>query len=741
MKISKTIAILFMLLFISRCAFGQDKKISQLTALPSISGNEYIPCEISGNNYYLTPNQIYYWFTTTGACVPLSGTSNIAPLTGTIEFRGSNNKILIGDSVGSYNLFAGNTLNAATATNISNININNLGSIAIKAINDTLQAGCNYSNGEILTYCSDGDNTTTTKLYPDSFIISGFNNFRGAEYDIDYSANFTHRSLINKGWAASNFLPITNSITINGITKALNPSPSFTTSSLSGTGFVYQSGSTTSYTTSIPNASLANSTISGISLGSNLFSHSNGYGIGGTPFNGSSAQSWTTDTTVIGSKPYITAKLAGKLANTGSITINGSTQTFSSNPSFTVSGGITSPTTYTPYGIPVMTNSTTVKSFKIFSLSDTLNGRPQIGNTNIPFASTGITNPYDLNIYNDAALNSTLEGGNTVISMAGYNTHTTGGGYGPSIQFSKNNGTSASPTQPVAGTELGSLYFGTQQTNGTVGSFVSGAVARVFATEAWTTGINGGTQILFEVCKNNAGAGGLFQTAMLIDNTSFVGFGLNSSAPSYPVHCVTTSSVAAYAGKFQMNAIGSPASSGTGGLYGLNQSTNTGVNISQGGANLGLEGIANGTTAGHNSGVFGYAYNSSAINTGVTGSGAGIGAYNSIGVLGVTNSSGTFNIGVMAYIGSSDPTSTQAKSSALCVDNGGNSVPVAIFGVNGTTKLSISSSGILQYNTNTTGSGTALLGTNCPATTVSAPYTWLQMQSSDGNTVYVPAWK
>lgn len=50
--------------------------------------------------------------------------------------------------------------------------------------------------------------------------------------------------------------------------------------------------------------------------------------------------------------------------------------------------------------------------------------------------------------------------------------------------------------------------------------------------------------------------------------------------------------------------------------------------------------------------------------------------------------------------------------------------------------------GILKYaGTNTAGSGSAALGSNSPAVTNTAPYTWFQMQSSDGSTVYVPAWK
>ena len=47
----------------------------------------------------------------------------------------------------------------------------------------------------------------------------------------------------------------------------------------------------------------------------------------------------------------------------------------------------------------------------------------------------------------------------------------------------------------------------------------------------------------------------------------------------------------------------------------------------------------------------------------------------------------------------------------------------------------------IQVSNNATGAGSALLGANCPATTVAAPYTWLKMMSQDGSTVYVPAWK
>jgi hypothetical protein len=40
----------------------------------------------------------------------------------------------------------------------------------------------------------------------------------------------------------------------------------------------------------------------------------------------------------------------------------------------------------------------------------------------------------------------------------------------------------------------------------------------------------------------------------------------------------------------------------------------------------------------------------------------------------------------------------------------------------------------------TTGSGSAALGANCPATTLTAPITWIQMETPSGATVFVPAW-
>lgn len=61
---------------------------------------------------------------------------------------------------------------------------------------------------------------------------------------------------------------------------------------------------------------------------------------------------------------------------------------------------------------------------------------------------------------------------------------------------------------------------------------------------------------------------------------------------------------------------------------------------------------------------------------------------------------------------------------------------------NGTTRICAYFAGPIKHGTTATGSTTALLGTgNCPAITGSAPYTWIPTISSDGSTVYFPAWK
>lgn len=58
------------------------------------------------------------------------------------------------------------------------------------------------------------------------------------------------------------------------------------------------------------------------------------------------------------------------------------------------------------------------------------------------------------------------------------------------------------------------------------------------------------------------------------------------------------------------------------------------------------------------------------------------------------------------------------------------------------TLRNITISGTARFNgTNSTGAGSALFGTNSPASTLTAPYTWITVIVADGSTCYMPVWK
>lgn len=68
--------------------------------------------------------------------------------------------------------------------------------------------------------------------------------------------------------------------------------------------------------------------------------------------------------------------------------------------------------------------------------------------------------------------------------------------------------------------------------------------------------------------------------------------------------------------------------------------------------------------------------------------------------------------------------------------------PQAIFrDTSAASATQISAGGLVQPMVNSTGSGSAALGSNCPATTATAPNTWLKLKNANGDDVWVPAWK
>ncbi len=98
-----------------------------------------------------------------------------------------------------------------------------------------------------------------------------------------------------------------------------------------------------------------------------------------------------------------------------------------------------------------------------------------------------------------------------------------------------------------------------------------------------------------------------------------------------------------------------------------------------------------------------------------------------------------------AFLGGSIPNGGGTGYSGLCANYNSPGHMAFMYG-NSSTTIDIPfifnvSSTMLVTTGNTTGSGTALLSTNSPAVTNTAPYTWIKMVALDGSTVYIPAWK
>lgn len=359
----------------SLVSFGQDKKISQLTPLPSVNGTELIPVAKSGANYYMSSNQLKTFigqFDST-KFIPRAGTYSTYPLYGPIEFSTGTTALWQNSSTGSgFYLGSGNNSDLSSATNSGRAFFNRA-EAKIESIDSSGAFGIvDVTPTNILiqtksgTLELDGGSSPSTKsrfiLSPNSAVIRGGTSFAGIQEYADYSANYTSLSHINKGYADGRYAPISGgaylSSTLNAgkiyvgngsnvgtaVTPSLSATPgtfslattgAFTfpdaatgtrgllnstdwdtfnnkQSALSGTGFVYQSGSTTSYSATIPNSALTNSTFTvngtGMALGTsstitarttNALTAGTGLAFNsGTTFDGSAAKTLSIDNTV-----------------------------------------------------------------------------------------------------------------------------------------------------------------------------------------------------------------------------------------------------------------------------------------------------------------------------------------------------------------------------------------------------------------------------------------------------------
>ena len=108
------------------------------------------------------------------------------------------------------------------------------------------------------------------------------------------------------------------------------------------------------------------------------------------------------------------------------------------------------------------------------------------------------------------------------------------------------------------------------------------------------------------------------------------------------------------------------------------------------------------------------------------------------GKVGIATTSPAYGLDVANGVGLSgtarfyDQTATTGATLVTITAGASQTVASTVLSVGGVVKFA---------GTNSTGSGSALLGANSPATVVSAPYTWIKAIASDGTTVFLPAWK
>lgn len=111
----------------------------------------------------------------------------------------------------------------------------------------------------------------------------------------------------------------------------------------------------------------------------------------------------------------------------------------------------------------------------------------------------------------------------------------------------------------------------------------------------------------------------------------------------------------------------------------------------------------------------------------------------------MVNNTGNVGIGTTTPVYLLDVAKSGASGTARFYDQaatGATRVLITLGAADTTSTQVFEIGGLMKFSgSNSTGANSALLGTNCPAVTFTAPYTWLKVLTSDGSTAYVPAWK
>jgi hypothetical protein len=236
-----------------------------------------------------------------GSFIPLAGTT--APVTGTIEYRGQSGSTAFVDTTGEMLLGYGNRKDLSQASTFGYFDFLPTGDI--QAFTQLGSAGCEFDLthvGWALSY-SLGSNS----------VDFGYSNLNGLKLTTTYTAFAGMQSnSVTDGYINTNQ---------NGFTYLdRNLNDARYNRLLNGTGYLKQSGASTSYIAAIQNSDLANSTISGVSLGSNLFNLTNGYGVTTFTYTGAAAKAIAIDTLAIATKDYVNATARGFVSDTVSPT-------------------------------------------------------------------------------------------------------------------------------------------------------------------------------------------------------------------------------------------------------------------------------------------------------------------------------------------------------------------------------------------------------------------------------------
>ena len=132
-------------------------------------------------------------------------------------------------------------------------------------------------------------------------------------------------------------------------------------------------------------------------------------------------------------------------------------------------------------------------------------------------------------------------------------------------------------------------------------------------------------------------------------------------------------------------------------------------------------------------------FNRMKIGTGYAGLGSGVAA-NTVAI------EGKVGIGTTAPVYGLDVAKSGASGTARFYDQtattGATRVLITLGAADTTSTQVFEIGGLMKFSgLNSTGAGTALLSTNSPAVTNTAPYTWFKVLTSDGSTGYIPVWK